>query len=95
MFHWTHGSLSSKDYQRMGDRGALVGFTTVDHIVSVLLKTKINKFLLTQFTAEAKLEDLEKLALLIQDGKIKVHIEKTHPYTEIPVAIRYIKTVLT
>ncbi|MDJ1493009.1 zinc-binding dehydrogenase [Cytophagaceae bacterium DM2B3-1] len=95
MFYWTHGNLSAKDFQRMGDRGVLIGFTTIDQMASVLLKTKINKFPLNQFTAEANSEELEKLALLIQDGKIKVHIEKTYPYTEIPEAIRYIEAMHT
>lgn len=91
----THGNLSHKDYKRMGQRGVMVGFTTLGQMMSVLLKNAFNKFPLAQFTAEANTKDLETLASLIQAGKIKVHIERTYSYKEIPEAIRYIEAMRT
>ncbi|WP_162055418.1 NAD(P)-dependent alcohol dehydrogenase [Pontibacter pamirensis] len=91
----THGNLSFKDYKRMGQRGVIVGFTTMGHMISVLLKERMSKFPITQFTAEANTEDLETLAILIQGRKVKVHIEKTYSYKEIPEAISYIEAMRT
>ncbi|MDO6473295.1 NAD(P)-dependent alcohol dehydrogenase [Maribacter sp. 1_MG-2023] len=91
----THGNLKHDDYTRMGNRGVLVGFTTMGHMFSVLFKKAFSKFPLTQFTAEANTQDLETLALLIKEEKIKVHIEKTYPYTQIPDAIAHIEKMRT
>jgi NADPH:quinone reductase-like Zn-dependent oxidoreductase len=91
----THGNLSHKDYKSMGQRGVMVGFTTMGHMISLLLKGAFSKFPLVQFTAEANTKDLETLASLIQNGKIKVYIEKTYSYKEIPKAINYIEAMRT
>ncbi|MGK6351427.1 NAD(P)-dependent alcohol dehydrogenase [Parapedobacter sp. DT-150] len=91
----THGNLTHHDYQRMGRRGVMVGFTTVGHMMSLLLKKAFKRFPLVQFTAEANTKDLATLASLIQRGKIMVHIEKTYSYTEIPEAISYIEAMRT
>lgn len=91
----THGNLSHKDYRRMGQRGVMVGFTTMGHMISLLLKGAFSKFPLVQFTAETNTKDLETLASLIQNGKIEVHIEKTYSYKEIPKAINYIEAMHT
>lgn len=91
----THGNLNHADFTRMGERGLVTGFTTVGHMVSVLLKKMINKFPIGQFTAAANTKDLETLALLIEQGKVKPHIEKTYPYLEIPDAIGYIEAMRT
>lgn len=91
----THGNLSHKDFKRMGERGVIVGFTTMGHMISVLFKSAFSKFPLVQFTAEANTKDLETLATLIQDGKIEVHIEETYSYKAIPEAIRYIEDMRT
>jgi NADPH:quinone reductase-like Zn-dependent oxidoreductase len=91
----THGNLTHNDYQRMGERGVMVGFTTIGNMISVLVKSAFSKFSLTQFTAEANTKDLETLASLVQKGKIKVHIEKTYSYKEIPKAISYIEAMHT
>ncbi len=91
----THGNLSHEDYTRMGERGVGVGFTTMGHMISQSLKRAIGKFPLTQFTAQANTKDLETLALLIGNGTIRVHIEKTYSYKEIPEAIRYIEAMRT
>jgi len=91
----TQGNLSFKDFKRMGHRGVMVGFTTIGHMMSVLLKSAFSKFPLAQFTAEANTKDLEILASLIQNEKIKVHIEKTFQYKKIPEAIGYIEAMRT
>lgn len=91
----THGNLSFQDYTRMGKRGVMVGFTTVGHMMTLLLKRAFSKFPLIQVEAKANSKDLETLASLIQSGKIKVHIEKTYSYTEIPEAIRYLEAMHT
>ena len=91
----THGNLAHKDYKRLGQRGVIVGFTTMKHMILLLFKTALSKINLIQFTAKANTEDLEILASLIQNGKIKVHIEKTYLYKKIPEAISYIEDMRT
>ena len=91
----THGNLFYNDYQRMGHRGVMVGFTTLGHMMSMLMKRAIGKFPLAMFTAEANTRDLDTLASLVKTGAINVHIEKTYPYKDIPEAIRYIEAMRT
>lgn len=91
----THGNLSHNDFKRMGQRAVMTGFTTMGNMLSVVLKQSFSKFPLAQFTAEANTKDLETLASLIKTGKIKVHIEKTYSYKEIPSAIGYIEAMHT
>lgn len=91
----THGNLSFADFTRMGKRGVLIGFTTMGNMMSVLIKSAFSKYPLKQFTAKASTEDLEKLAKLVQEGKLKVHIDKSYPHTEIPEAIAYIEKMHT
>lgn len=91
----TNGNLSHNDYTRMGQRGVMVGFTTMGHMMSLLLKRAFSKFPIVQFTAEANTKDLETLASLIQKKEIKVHIEKTFSYKNIPEAIQYIEAMHT
>ncbi len=91
----TNGNLNYEDFVRMGRRGVLVGFTSMGHMMLVLFKSAFSKFPLAQFTAVANTKDLEILASLIQNEKIKVHIEKTFPYKKIPEAIGYIEAMRT
>ncbi|HYF03529.1 MAG TPA: NAD(P)-dependent alcohol dehydrogenase [Patescibacteria group bacterium] len=91
----TNGNLTHQDYKRMGQRGVMVGFTTMGHMMSLLLKKSISKFPLAQFTAEANTTDLQMLASLIGDGKIKAHIEKSFSHKEIPAAISHIEAMRT
>ena len=91
----TNGNLSFEDYIRMGQRGVMVGFTTMGHMMVLLLKRAFSKFPLAQFTAEANSKDLQTLASLIQSRKISVHIEKTYSYKNIPEAIKYIEAMRT
>ena len=91
----TNGNLFHTDYQRMGRRGVVVGFTTMGHMISLALKKAVSKFPLAQFTAEANTKDLQTLASLIRDGKISVHLEKTFSYQDIPAAVAYIENMRT
>jgi NADPH:quinone reductase-like Zn-dependent oxidoreductase len=91
----TNGNLSFQDYKRMGQRGVMIGFTTMGHMISVLVKKALTKFPLIQFTAEANKKDLDTLAYLIKENKIKVHIDKTFSYERIPEAISYVEAMRT
>jgi NADPH:quinone reductase-like Zn-dependent oxidoreductase len=91
----TNGNLAHEDFRRMGRRGVMVGFTTMGHMISLLLKKVFSKFPITQFTAEAGTADLETLAVLIRSGKIKVHIEKKYDFSNIPEALAYIENMHT
>ncbi|WP_323756435.1 NAD(P)-dependent alcohol dehydrogenase [Roseivirga sp.] len=91
----THGNLTLKDYKRLGQRGVVVGFTNMKHMISLLLSSALSKFNLGQFTASPNKVDLEKLASLIQEGSIQPRIEKTYSYPKIPEAIAYIEAMHT
>jgi len=91
----TNGNLNFQDFKRMGQRGVVVGFTTIGHMISVVLRMALSKFPLKQFTAKANNNDLEILASLLKENKIEVHIDKTFPYEQIPDAINYIESMRT
>jgi NADPH:quinone reductase-like Zn-dependent oxidoreductase len=90
-----NGNLYHRDFKRMGQRGVSVGFTSMGHMMALLLKKAVSKFPLSQFTAVANARDLGTLALLVQSGKVKAHIEKTYSYKQIPEAIGYIEAMRT
>ncbi|WP_040302966.1 NAD(P)-dependent alcohol dehydrogenase [Algoriphagus machipongonensis] len=91
----THGNLNFADYKRMGKRGVLIGFTGMGQMMGVLLKKFLKNFPIALFTASANTDDLETLARLIHEGKVKPHIEKTYPFTQFPEAIAYIENMRT
>jgi len=91
----TNGNLNFQDYKRMGQRGVMTGFTTIGHMISVLLKKAFTKYPLIQFTAEANKKDLDTLANLVRKNKLKVHIDKTYSYEKIPETISYIEAMRT
>lgn len=90
-----NGNLGYADYKRMGKRGVMIGFTTLGHMLSTLIRKTIGKFPLIQFTAEAKADDLHTLAVLVEQGKIQPQIDKLFSYTDIPKAISYIEAMRT
>lgn len=90
-----HGNLRLGDYKRMGKRGVVVGFTTMTHMMKLMISAGFSKYPLAQFTAQANTADLETLAKMVQRGQLIPHIEKTYPYAEIPEAIRYIEAMRT
>ncbi len=86
-----YGNLAHTDFRRMGERGVVVGFTTLSHMLSVLTKRNFSKTPISIFTTRANTKDLETLAFLVQDGSLKVHICKTFTWKEIPEAVSYIE----
>jgi NADPH:quinone reductase-like Zn-dependent oxidoreductase len=91
----TNGNLRHDDFKRMGQRGIMVGFTTMGHMMGTVLRKAFSKFPLDQFTARVNAKDLETLASLVGNGKIKIHIEKRYSYKNIPEAIGYIEAMHT
>lgn len=89
------GNLFLDDFKRMGKRGVLVGFTSMRHMMWLLIKSGFSKFSLAQFTAKANTKDQETLATLIKSGELKVHIDKSFSYQKIPEAIGYIEDMRT
>lgn len=90
-----NGNLTYADYKRMGKRGVMVGFTTIGHMMSTLIKKLFGRFPIIQFTAEANAKDLQTLSTLVAEGKIRPVIDKLFPYNEIPEAISYIEAMRT
>jgi len=90
-----NGNLSFQDFKRMGQRGVMVGFTTMGNMISVLLKKAFSKYPLIQFTAQTNRKDLETLASLVQEKKIIVYIDKIFNYEKLPEAISYIEAMRT
>ena len=90
-----NGNLDYADYRRMGKRGVIIGFTTMGHMMSTLIRKAFGGFPLTQFTAEANEKDLQTLATLVAGGKVKPSIDKLFSYTDIPAAISYIEAMRT
>lgn len=91
----TNGNLSHADYKRMGKRGVMVGFTTMGHMMSVLVRKAFSRFPLAQFTAEADTMDLDVLGTLIYKNKLKVHLTQTYSQHDIPEALSYIEKMRT
>lgn len=90
-----HGNLVHGDYVRMGSRGIMIGMTTVSKMIRLFATRAFKKFPIAQFVAAANTRDLETLATLYETGKIKTHIDRTYPHTEIPEAITYIEDMHT
>lgn len=91
----THGNLNLSDYMRMGKRGVMTGFTTMGHMMRVLIMRMMKGYPLAQFTAAANTQDLNTLAELVASGKIAPHIQKTYSYTEIPAAVAGLEAMRT
>lgn len=90
-----NGNLTHEDFNRMGRRGVLIGFTTMRHMFSTLFRKAFSKFPLIQFTVTVNSRDLQTLATLVEEGKIKPQIEKIFSSSEIPEAIGYIEAMRT
>jgi len=90
-----NGNLLHSDYKRLGSRGVVVGFTSMKHMIALSLKKLMSKFPLVQFTAQANQKDLQALAALIQEGRLKPYLERIFSHEEIPAAISYIEAMRT
>lgn len=91
----TNGNLDFRDFVRLGKRGVITGFTTIGHMIAVMTGKAFGKFPLVQFTAAANATDLETLAAMIRDKRIRVHTDKIYPYDKIPEAVGYIEAMRT
>lgn len=90
-----NGNLTHNDYKRMGRIAVMIGFTTLSHMFSTLFRKAFSKFPLIQFTVEVNQDDLQTLAKMVEQGKLKPQIEKEFSYQEIPEAIGYIEAMRT
>ena len=90
-----NGNLTYADYKRMGKRGVMIGFTTMGHMFSTLINKLFGNFPLIQFTVESNTNDMQTLAELVAQGKVKPQIEKLFSYKEIPEDISYIESMRT
>jgi NADPH:quinone reductase-like Zn-dependent oxidoreductase len=87
----TIGNLSVHNLRRAlteGGRAAVVGFTSLANLISVSLRGGRN---ITQVSSHVATTDLEFLANLIEAGKVRPHIDRRYPFTEIPAAIAYLE----
>ena len=73
----------------------MIGFTGLGNMFRLMLRRATSKYPLAQFTASANTRDLQILAALMQEGKLKPHIERTYPYTQLPDALGYIEAMRT
>ena len=90
-----HGNLRLQDFQRLGRRGVMVGFTSMGLMLSVVLQNLLTRYPLQVFTAAPNTKDLQRLAQLVQSEAIRVHIDKTFAAQQIPEAIAYIEAMRT
>ncbi len=87
----TIGNLSVRDLKRAlaeGGKAAVVGFTSVAKLISVSLRGGKDIAMVSAHVATA---DLEFLSDLIETGKVRPHIDRRYPFTEIPAAITYLE----
>jgi NADPH:quinone reductase-like Zn-dependent oxidoreductase len=87
----TIGNLSVRDLKRAlaeGGKAAVVGFSSVAKLISVSLRGGRD---IAQVSAHVATADLEFLANLIEAGKVRPHIDRRYPFTEIPEAITYLE----
>ena len=87
----TIGNLSVRDLRRAlaeGGKAAVVGFTSVAKLIGVSLRGGKDIAIVSAHVATA---DLEVLSELIEAGKVRPHIDRRYPFTEIPAAITYLE----
>jgi NADPH:quinone reductase-like Zn-dependent oxidoreductase len=73
---------------RDGGKAAVTGFTRVSRLMSVSLRGGKD---IAMVQAHVSAEDLELLSKLIRAGKVRPHIDRRYPFTEIPAAIAYLE----
>ncbi len=87
----TIGNLSVRDLRRAlaeGGKAAVVGFTSVAKLIGVSLRGGKDIAMVSAHVATA---DLEFLSDLIEAGKVRPHIDRRYPFTEIPAALTYLE----
>jgi NADPH:quinone reductase-like Zn-dependent oxidoreductase len=73
---------------RDGGKAAVTGFTRVSRLMGVSLRGGKD---IAMVQAHVSAEDLELLSKLIEAGKVRPHIDRRYPFTEIPAAIAYLE----
>jgi NADPH:quinone reductase-like Zn-dependent oxidoreductase len=87
----TIGNRSVADLRRAlagGGRAAVSGFTTMGKLMGVSLRGGKD---IAMVEAHVTTRDLEHLTELIEAGKVRPHIDRRYPFTEIPAAIAYLE----
>lgn len=89
------GTLAPGTMRSLGKRAVMIGFTTLGHMFHSVMSHKFSRYPFTFFTAKANTADLEKVARMMADGVIRIYMEKTYSYLEIPDAIRHVESFRT
>ena len=87
----TIGNLSVRDLRRAlaeGGKAAVIRFTSVAKLIGVSLRGGKDIAIVSAHVATT---DLEFLSHLIEAGKVRPHIDRRYPFTEIPAAITYLE----
>lgn len=71
-----------------GGKAAVTGFTSVRRLLAVSLRGGKD---VAQVQAHVTTEDLERLAALIEAGKVRPQIDRRYGFAEIPAAIAYLE----
>ncbi len=90
-----HGNLTHGDHKRMGKRSVVIGFTTLTHMLGVMLTNIVKRHPIQVFTAKANTRDLNTLAELMKERKVKVQIDKQFNFEDTAKAIAYIEKMRT
>ncbi len=90
-----NGNLSYRDYQRMGRRGVMIGFTNMKHMLTLLLKAKSGNISIKNFTVAINTNSLEEVASLVQNRRIMPNIDKIFSFEQVPEALAYIERMRT
>ncbi len=85
-----HGSFSYSDYKRLGNRGVVVGFTSMGSMAGLAFRKLLARFPLALFSAKANTDDLNRLAELIEQGEIRPHVDEVYHYTQFERAFAHI-----
>ncbi len=93
-----HGNLKYSDFKNLTNnsgRGVLIGFTTMSNMMGAMIGGIFGKVKLKSFTAASNATDLAQLSKYVEDGILKVNIDSTYTFEQIPDAITYIEKMHT
>jgi NADPH:quinone reductase-like Zn-dependent oxidoreductase len=87
----TVGNRSVADLRRAlaeGGKAAVSGFTSMGKLMGVSLRGGKD---IAMVEAHVTTKDLEHLSELVEAGKVRPHIDRRYPFTDIPAAIAYLE----
>jgi NADPH:quinone reductase-like Zn-dependent oxidoreductase len=87
----TVGNRSVADLRRAlaeGGKAAVSGFTSMGKLMGVSLRGGKD---IAMVEAHVTTKDLEYLSELVEAGKVRPHIDRRYPFTDIPAAIAYLE----